>query len=325
MATVATSAAIHHALVLDRQELAPGVVLLGFDAPELVRVTHPGQFVMAIPPGGERAATALGIYEASGNRASVMFFVVGKRTAELAALRVGDRLTLEGPLGNGFTLDNVRNAAIVAGGVGIASVLLPAQALLRAGCASATVLRCADGRVAGRSRAFRDPRLRSARFDRRRKYGPCGLHYGCARASDGSARPDSCLRTHTDVARRRTRRARDERSSATFAGRDFRVRCRRLLGVRRSTGAHVGASAELSARRIATGATSSTRAFAGRARCFGRTNCDGKYHRHRLECKDRQTGIAVSDVHGQRMLRQRRRVCAVHRSRAASAASCSRA
>ncbi|HUN30200.1 MAG TPA: hypothetical protein VMV65_10380 [Alphaproteobacteria bacterium] len=134
MATIATSAAIHHALVLDRQELAPGVVLLGFDAPELVRVTRPGQFVMAVPPGGERAATALGIYEASGNRASVMFFVVGKRTAELASLGAGDYITLAGPLGNGFTIDaSVRSAAIVAGGVGIASVLLPAQALVRGG------------------------------------------------------------------------------------------------------------------------------------------------------------------------------------------------
>jgi dihydroorotate dehydrogenase electron transfer subunit len=133
MATVATSAALHHALVLDRQELAQGVVLLGFDAPELVRVTRPGQFIMAIPPSGERAATALGIYEAGGNRASVMFFVVGKRTAELASLGVGDRIALFGPLGNGFTIDRSRNTAIVAGGVGIASVLLPAQALLRAG------------------------------------------------------------------------------------------------------------------------------------------------------------------------------------------------
>jgi dihydroorotate dehydrogenase electron transfer subunit len=133
MAGVATSASIHHALVLDRQELAPGVVLLGFDAPELVSVTRPGQFVMVAPPGGERAATALGIYEASGNRASVMFFVVGKRTAELAALPVGEQIELIGPLGVGFTLDNVRNVAIVAGGVGIASVLLPAQALVGAG------------------------------------------------------------------------------------------------------------------------------------------------------------------------------------------------
>lgn len=133
MAGVATSAAIHHALVLDRQELAPGVVLLGFDAPELVSVTRPGQFVMVTPPSGERAATALGIYEASGNRASVMFFVVGKRTAELAALHAGEQIELSGPLGVGFTLDNARNVAIVAGGVGIASLLLPAQALVRAG------------------------------------------------------------------------------------------------------------------------------------------------------------------------------------------------
>jgi dihydroorotate dehydrogenase electron transfer subunit len=133
MAGVATSASIHHALVLDRQELAPGVVLLGFDAPELVSVTRPGQFVMVTPPSGESAAVALGIYEAGGNRASVMFFVVGKRTAELAALRVGEHMELSGPLGIGFTFDNARNVAIVAGGVGIASVLLPAQALVRAG------------------------------------------------------------------------------------------------------------------------------------------------------------------------------------------------
>jgi len=133
MATLSTSASIHHAIVLDRQELAPGVVLIGFDAPQLARVTRPGQFVMVVPPSGESAAVALGIYEACENRASVMFFVVGKRTRELAALREGDTITFTGPLGNGFTIDSARNAAIVAGGVGIASVLLPAQALVRSG------------------------------------------------------------------------------------------------------------------------------------------------------------------------------------------------
>jgi dihydroorotate dehydrogenase electron transfer subunit len=89
---------------------------------------------MAIPPGGERASTALGIYEAQGNRASIMFFVCGPRTRELATLRAGDRLDFTGPLGNGFDLSGEpRDVAIVAGGVGIASVLLPAQALVRAG------------------------------------------------------------------------------------------------------------------------------------------------------------------------------------------------
>jgi dihydroorotate dehydrogenase electron transfer subunit len=133
MTLTSTTAAIHHARITDRQELAPGVVLLGVHAPEMVRVTRPGQFLMAIPPSGESAATALGIYEASGERASILFFVVGKRTRELSALREGDTLALAGPLGNGFTLGSERDVAIVAGGVGIASVLLPAQALVRSG------------------------------------------------------------------------------------------------------------------------------------------------------------------------------------------------
>ena len=125
---------VHSVTISDRTELAPGVVLLGLHAPELVRVTRPGQFVMAIPPGGERAAVALGIYEAEGERAGLLFFVCGTRTRELAELRAGDRLDLTGPLGNGFDVSGgARDVAIVAGGVGIASVLLPAQALVRAG------------------------------------------------------------------------------------------------------------------------------------------------------------------------------------------------
>lgn len=133
MPIVSPLATIHTAVVSDRRELAPGVVLVGFDAPDLVAVTNPGSFVMVVPPSGESAATALGIYEADGRRASILFFVVGKRTHELAEIREGDMLRVVGPLGNGFTLDSAKDVAIVAGGVGIASVLLPAQQLIRAG------------------------------------------------------------------------------------------------------------------------------------------------------------------------------------------------
>lgn len=133
MPMLQSPASVHDARVLDRTELAPGVILLGLYAPELVRVTRPGQFAMAIPPAGERSATALGIYEAEGKRASLLFFVCGPRTRELAGLRAGDHSALIGPLGNGFALEGASDVAIVAGGVGIASVLLPAQALVRSG------------------------------------------------------------------------------------------------------------------------------------------------------------------------------------------------
>jgi dihydroorotate dehydrogenase electron transfer subunit len=134
MPTLSSTAAIHVATITERRDLAPDVVLLSFDAPELARVTVPGQFVMVVPPSGQLAATALGIYEAEGDRASILFFVVGPRTRELAELRPGEKLGIAGPLGNGFTIsDDMRDVAIVAGGVGIASVLLPAQALVRRG------------------------------------------------------------------------------------------------------------------------------------------------------------------------------------------------
>jgi NAD(P)H-flavin reductase len=125
---------VHATLVTERRELAAGVVLLELDAPELAASALPGQFVMAIPPSGEAAATALGVYEAEMRRVSLLFFVTGKRTRELAELHVGERLDIAGPLGNGFDLSgSPGHVAIVAGGVGIASVLLPAQALVRAG------------------------------------------------------------------------------------------------------------------------------------------------------------------------------------------------
>jgi dihydroorotate dehydrogenase electron transfer subunit len=62
-----------------------------------------------------------------------MFFVCGPRTRELDLLHHGDRLSVSGPLGNGFTFGDAEDVAIVAGGVGIASVLLAAQAVVRMG------------------------------------------------------------------------------------------------------------------------------------------------------------------------------------------------
>ncbi len=134
MPTIDCDSRVHETRVTDRSELAPGVILLGLNAPELARATRAGQYVMAIPPTGEAAATALGIYEAQGERASLLFFLTGKRTRELGELRPGDMLALTGPLGNGFDLSSKpRHAVIVAGGVGIASVLLAAQRLVADG------------------------------------------------------------------------------------------------------------------------------------------------------------------------------------------------
>lgn len=132
MPDLETSPAIYDAIVVDRREPASGIVVLGLHAPEIARDAKPGQFAMAVPPAGESVATALAIYEASGDRISLMIVVAGSRTRELANLRAGQKLSLLAPLGNGFDCDRLRgNVGFVAGGVGIATLLLLAQKLAR--------------------------------------------------------------------------------------------------------------------------------------------------------------------------------------------------
>jgi dihydroorotate dehydrogenase electron transfer subunit len=134
MQAVETSPTIHRAVVSDRREPAPGISVIGLNAPLLAARTRPGQFVMVVPPGGEQVATAFGVYEAEGERVSLMVIAVGPRTRELAALPVGSALDLLGPLGNGFDLDPLgADVVLVAGGVGIASLLLPARELVERG------------------------------------------------------------------------------------------------------------------------------------------------------------------------------------------------
>jgi dihydroorotate dehydrogenase electron transfer subunit len=120
--------------VIDRREPAPGIVILGLHAPALVPACRPGHFVMAISPAGVQAAVALGVYEARDERVSLMLVEAGPRTRALAGLAPGDTLELLAPLGNGFFLDDLpEHVGIVAGGVGLASVLLAAEEIVKRG------------------------------------------------------------------------------------------------------------------------------------------------------------------------------------------------
>ncbi|MBD5634817.1 MAG: dihydroorotate dehydrogenase electron transfer subunit [Candidatus Eremiobacteraeota bacterium] len=130
MRALERSPAVHETVVCDRREPAPGISVIGVRAPDLARSVRPGQFVMAVPPSGASVATALGVYEAAGERVSLMLVVVGPRTRELALLEAGASLDLFGPLGNGFDLATLGDdVALVAGGVGVAPLLLAAREL----------------------------------------------------------------------------------------------------------------------------------------------------------------------------------------------------
>ena len=91
-------------------------------------VSKPGQFVMAwLPDVDEKPFTVA----FSGNELGITVQRKGIFTEQLFNLKKNDFLGLRGPYGNGFTTEGVKKVCIVGGGVGMASVNMLANTLVR--------------------------------------------------------------------------------------------------------------------------------------------------------------------------------------------------
>ncbi len=102
------------------------------DAPDLSARSRPGQFFHLLCRDGRGQGGCHGPYLrrpmsiwrcGADTPLGFLFHVKGRGTAALAALRSGDRLSVVGPLGHGFTLDaSWRRVLILARGVGLATL-----------------------------------------------------------------------------------------------------------------------------------------------------------------------------------------------------------
>lgn len=136
-----TPPALHQATarVTENVHLARDTYRIRLHAPELARAIRPGQFVMLRLPGttdpllGRPLALYDTVLDAQGQPAAIdiVYLVVGKLTGRMAALRVGDRVELWGPLGNGFPeLPKCERVALVGGGIGQTPFLAYTRELL---------------------------------------------------------------------------------------------------------------------------------------------------------------------------------------------------
>jgi dihydroorotate dehydrogenase electron transfer subunit len=144
-------------VLVERQELSPDAFLLHFESDRLARSFLPGQFTMLrIPERSDlllRRPYSFCDSRPEERRFSLLVKIAGTGTRALVELPVGASVQCLGPLGSWFRLpDASREAAIVAGGVGIAPFVAFCRALAKEG-RSATVL------LGGRSR--RDLYLRT--------------------------------------------------------------------------------------------------------------------------------------------------------------------
>jgi dihydroorotate dehydrogenase electron transfer subunit len=129
MDAVAPASAAHRLVpVLENVPIARDTYRLRLGDATMAQTIKPGQFVM-IRPGPEGATDPLlgrplALYEVVWDSAGtptafeVVYIVVGRGTAALSQRRPGERLSVWGPLGNGFGSPPLGPILFVAGGIG---------------------------------------------------------------------------------------------------------------------------------------------------------------------------------------------------------------
>jgi len=106
-----------------KEHLTDGIFRLTLYAPEIARISKPGQFVNVkvsdyFDPLLRRPFS---ICDVDGEYIKLIFNITGRGTKILAELKQGDEIDLLGPLGRGFEVDDDFDVAlIVAGGLGVA-------------------------------------------------------------------------------------------------------------------------------------------------------------------------------------------------------------
>lgn len=147
--------------ILHHVEVGPVYFRMGLAFPELAQIARPGQFVMVRRP--DRRIPLLrrpfSVHSRLVDNGKVRGFellykIVGEGTQALAEMKAGDVLDVLGPLGKGYLIpDDVRDAFLVAGGIGVASLYYLALDLAEhravrstvflGGCSAADIL-CQD-------------------------------------------------------------------------------------------------------------------------------------------------------------------------------------
>ena len=111
--------------ILHKESLIPGKTSkLELDAPEIARKGKPGHFVMLrMTPTGERIPLTIADTDAENGTITIVYLVMGKSTALLEALSVGDNvLDVCGPLGHPTHIEKKGTVICVGGGTGIAAM-----------------------------------------------------------------------------------------------------------------------------------------------------------------------------------------------------------
>ena len=121
--------------VASNMEVMPGIHLMWIEAPNIASSVQPGQFITVRcgdftlrRPFSVHQASPLTGEDSGEGEIALLFKVAGKGTLWLSQRQTSERIDILGPLGEGFSIEpRARNLLLVAGGIGIAPLVLLAQ------------------------------------------------------------------------------------------------------------------------------------------------------------------------------------------------------
>ncbi len=122
--------------IVKKRTLNESVTLMEIEAPLVARKALPGQFIIfRIDEEGERIPLTIAGYDREKGTVTIIFQKVGYSTMKLDTLNEGDALLdFVGPLGEPSHTEDVKHAAVIGGGLGVAIAYPQAKALHEAGC-----------------------------------------------------------------------------------------------------------------------------------------------------------------------------------------------
>jgi len=127
---------IESALVSDHRSLSDEYRIIVMESPSVAGTVRPGQFIHVLVPGCDSAVLRrpFSVMNANDGRLSVLYRIVGRGTKCLAEAKKGDKISVMGPLGNGFPeKQKDTHPVLVAGGYGVAPLCFLADKIKEKG------------------------------------------------------------------------------------------------------------------------------------------------------------------------------------------------
>ena len=103
--------------------------ILTIDSPEIAKATKPGQFVHITVSNAllMRRPISIMSVDVENGTFDLLYKVVGEGTRQLAERKIGEVLSVIGPIGNSFEMTNKKRPLLIGGGVGMPPMIAIAQ------------------------------------------------------------------------------------------------------------------------------------------------------------------------------------------------------